>query len=347
MPRLRRSQLDGPSITRRRIGKGFSYHWSSGGTVDDPDVLARIRALAIPPAWTDVWICPWPNGHIQAVGTDAAGRRQYRYHDEWRRRRDAEKFTRMLEFATALPALRAAVTSDLALEGLPRERVLALAVRLLDVGMFRVGGEEYAEEHQTYGLATLEKRHARITKGTVVFDYEAKGGKERLLTITDPPVVALIGRLKRRRGGGEALLAWKEGDRWIDVRSDDVNTYLKERSGGPFSAKDFRTWGASLLAAVLCAKVAASGSSSGRNRQVSAMVRQVSELLGNTPAVCRKSYIDPRVIDRFEHGETISALLDELPEQLNFAEGDTLCRIEQAVVALLADEIGASAERAA
>lgn len=305
--------------------------------MDDPAILERIGTLSIPPAWTEVRICPWPNGHIQAIGIDAAGRKQYRYHDEWRRRRDAEKFARMTEFGAALPTIRAAVTQDLHQPGLPRTRVLALAVRLLDIGMFRIGGEEYAETHETYGVATIEKRHVRVHAGSATFDYPAKGGKRRVLVVSDPEVVDLVATLKRRRGGGEQLLVWRDGKQWADVRSHDVNTYLKEISGGPFSAKDFRTWDATLLFAVLCAQLVSTGSKAARGRQAARLVREVSEALGNTPAVCRKSYIDPRVVDRFEHGETIEAAVSQIPTPLDRLEPEVLCQLERALLTFLED----------
>ena len=252
MARLRRSRFDGIAIERRRCVRGFSYRWTTGERVTDPSVIER-NGLAIPPARADVWICPWPPGHIQAVGIDAAGRRQYRYHGEWRRQRDVENFSRMTTFASALPEIRATVAHDLNQSGLGRSRVVARGVRLLDIGMFRVGGEEYAETREAYGLATLEKRHVKLRSGTAIFDYSAKGGAQRLLEVADPGAVAAIAALRRRRGGAE-LLPWREGAHRVDVRSHDINAYLKEVSGGPFTAKDFRTWDASLLAAVLCAQ---------------------------------------------------------------------------------------------
>jgi DNA topoisomerase IB len=292
--------------------------------VRDAGTLERIAQLAIPPAWSDVWICPWSNGHLQAVGTDAAGRRQYRYHEEWRRRRDAEKFDRMLEFARALPALRSTVSAHLATGGPGRERVLAGAVRLIDVGLFRVGGEEYAEEHETYGVATLLREHVRIARdGSICFDYAAKGGKERRLALRDAELEPLLRCLKRRRGGGDELLAWREGPSWHDVRSGDVNDYLKEHAGGEFSAKDFRTWSATVLAAAELAATAAAAAASPRGRRarqvsgaagpspsaqrraVLAAMRAVAEQLGNTPAVCRSSYVDPRIVEHYRRGETL------------------------------------------
>ncbi len=249
---------DAPASTVRASGAcgagGASATSRSTAAQSSTRTMERIRALVIPPAWSEVWICPFPNGHVQAVGVDQAGRRQYRYHAAWTKRREEEKFARMVEFARALPELREKVLADLALPGLPKERVLALGTRLLDVGMFRIGGEEYAAEHEAYGIATIEKRHLRIRGGVAHFDYPAKGGKRRQITISDPVIADLLGELKARRGGGPALLVWRDGRQWIDVTSDDLNAYLKAQSGGEFTAKDFRTWDATLLAAALCAR---------------------------------------------------------------------------------------------
>jgi len=347
VPRLRRSRLDAPAIHRRRYGAGFRFTDASGWPIADPETIERIRALVIPPAWKDVWICPWPNGHIQAVGTDAAGRRQYRYHDEWRRRRDAEKFSKMLEFGSALPGLRAATDRDLVLEGMPRERTLALAVQLLDCGLFRVGGEEYAEEHQTFGLATLERNHVRIRNGQATFDYAAKGGIERKIAIDDPALVELIGELKYRRDDTADLLAWQEEGEWVDVRAADINQYLKEISGGPFTAKDFRTWTASLLAALLLAGVPRTTSPSQRARATAAVVRAVAAELGNTPAVCRRSYVDPRVLDRFERGDTLRAVIAALPDVAELKVREVRARLELAFVEFLAEPEPSGLELAA
>lgn len=309
MGRVRRSDCSTPGITRRRRGRGFSYHWPDGSVVHDPDITDRIKGLAIPPAWTDVWICPWPNGHLQATGTDSAGRRQYRYHDDWRKKRDAEKFERIRDFGKALPALRESVERDLRRKGLGKRRVLAAAVRLLDLGYFRVGGERYAEDHDTYGVATLLKEHVRREGGTLVFDYDAKGSKRRLVSIDDPLLLPVIDRLKRRRSGGDCLLAWKRSDGWADVTSGDVNDYIKRVAGNGFSAKDFRTWSATVLAAVGLG-VAANGTGPGdarhRRAKVNNVVRDVAEAIGDTPAVCRSSYIDPAVVDRFDQGRTVA-----------------------------------------
>jgi DNA topoisomerase IB len=312
MPRLRRSQCTGPGIVRVKRCARFSYRYSNGAVVHDEEALARIAALAIPPAWVDVWICPWPNGHIQALGTDAAGRRQYRYHEQWRRRRDAEKFERMLQFARALPVLRAQVAADLASADLGRACVLAAAVRLLDLGAFRIGGESYADEHETYGIATLLKCHVKVDGDELLFDYPAKGGKERVLTVRDAEVARIVAALKRRRGGGPELLAFKQHGTWCDLRSADINAYLKEICGEHCSAKDFRTWSATFYAAITLATTAMPESRSARQRARNAVVRATADLLGNTPTVCRASYIDPHVLDRFEIGDAVPLNREEL-----------------------------------
>jgi DNA topoisomerase I len=313
MARLRRSDCSGPGITRRRRGKGFEYRDGTGARVDAPEVLERIRELGIPPAWKDVWICPSPHGHLQATGTDAAGRKQYLYHPQWRARRDAEKFDDMARFARALPDLRERVAADLNGEGLTRARVQACAIRLLDRGFFRIGSEEYTVQNESYGLATMRKSHVTLGRNCeMVFDYPAKSGQRRIQAVVDPEAAAIVGALKRRRGGGEELLAYKDGGHWRDVRSEDINAYLKQATGDDFSAKDFRTWNATVLAAVaLAVSGRVAGSATGRKRAVSRAIKEVAHYLGNTPAVCRASYIDPRVFDAYRGGLVIGRPLQE------------------------------------
>jgi DNA topoisomerase IB len=274
-------------------------------------------------------------GHLQAVGIDAAGRRQYLYHPLWRERRNQRKFDHMVEFGRALPTLRRAVARDLQQERLTRQRVLACAVRLLDRGLFRIGTEPYKRSNGTVGLATLHKEHVHVRDGTaLVFDYRAKGGRRRVQRVVDPEAAAVVRRLKRRRGGQE-LLAWRDGKRWVDVRSGDVNAYIKEASGGDFSAKDFRTWSATLLAFVCLAETGPPPPSrTGRRRVVSEVVRRVADYLGNTPAVARSAYVDPRILDHYASGETVDVLppahsTERLPQDLLTA------RVEQAVLELL------------
>jgi DNA topoisomerase IB len=309
--------VHGPGWRRRRSGKGFAYYDGDGTLIRD-DRLDRVRALAIPPAWTDVWICPWPNGHIQATGVDAAGRRQYRYHDEWRARRDAEKHERVLEIAQQLPDVRDTVVDAVTGKGLTRERVLAAAVRLLDLGAFRVGSEQYAEDNGTYGLATLRKEHVRVRGERVFFAYTAKGGIDRELELTDKPTADVVRELlKRPDGTGDELLGyWVEdpagaGRVWHDVTSTEINAYLKEISAAEITAKDFRTWNATVQMAATLAETPEPASRTARKRVVKAAYERVSETLGNTPAVCRASYVDPRVVDHYEHGETVAHALAE------------------------------------
>ena len=339
MTRLRRVDCSEPGIRRLRRGRGFSYADARGRPITDAETRDRIRGLAIPPAWEDVWICPQPNGHIQALGTDARGRRQYRYHDEWRRRRDREKFDQMVEFAQRLPRLRRRTARQVCGAAPTRERVLAGAVRLLDRGFFRIGGEEYAEENGTYGLATMRKDHVRLEPGNVVvFDYPAKGGKRMLQSVVDPDVHRLVAELKRRRGGSDELLAYKNARRWHDVHSADINEHVKELTGGDFTAKDFRTWSATVLAAVAVAGLdVVSGSRAARKRLVRCAVEEVAHYLGNTPSVCRASYIDPRVFDRFDAGATIAAALERIPAA-GLADPVGRTTIERAVLDLISDE---------
>lgn len=326
--------MNGPGYRRRRAGRGFAYHDEDGALIRD-DRLDRIRGLAIPPAWKDVWICPWPNGHIQATGFDAAGRRQYRYHDQWRARRDAEKHERVLEIAHQLPDVRDEVVAALRTRGLNRERVLATAVRLLDLAAFRVGSEQYAEENGTYGLATLRREHVRVRGERTFFSYTAKGGIEREVELTDRPTATVVRQLlERPEGTGEELLAYQvEDGSWRDVTSAEINAFLKEISGAEITAKDFRTWNATVLMAAALAEAPPPTSKTARKRIVSAAYKQVSEQLGNTPAVCKASYVDPRVVDHYEHGETVAHALEAADEA--DADRDVQRVLEQAVCQLL------------
>ena len=325
-------RLLGPGILRRGRGCGFEYLDERGERIGDSETLERIRELVIPPAWQDVWICPHPFGHIQAVGIDAEGRRQYLYHPKWRARRDQEKFDEMLRFARALPGLRRKAGRHLAGRGLSRERVLACAIRLLDRGFFRIGTEDYALDNQTYGLATMQKRHVRLgPRRVLVFDYVGKSGKERVQSVIDPEVYAVVKTLKERRGGRE-LLAYKNGRSWVDVRSDHINDYIKDLAGGDFSAKDFRTWHGTVLAAVaLAVSGRAAGSKTARERAISRAVKEVAHYLGNTPAA---SYIDPRVFDRYRDGITIGGVLERLGD-VDLGEPATHGAVEAAVLDLL------------
>jgi DNA topoisomerase I len=334
VPRLRRSDCSRPGIERARAGRGFTY-LDDGERVADEETLERIRGLGLPPAWRDVWICRDPLGHLQATGIDAAGRKQYRYHDAWRVRRDAEKFDDMTRFARALPDLRAHVEDDLQHgREITRERALAAAIRLLDRGFFRIGSEQYTVTNESYGLATMLKRHVRLERdGTMVFDYPAKSGRRRVQAVVDPLASEVIGTMRRRRGGGEELLAYRRAGRWHDLRSPDINAYLKEATGDDFSAKDFRTWNATVLAAVA---LAVTGPRASSKAAITRAVKETAHYLGNTPAVCRASYIDPRVFDAYRGGEVIDPELleravDSGPGQLAIHHRE----IEESVLGLL------------
>jgi DNA topoisomerase I len=344
--RLRRVDCAGPGISRVRRGRGFEYRHPDGSKVDDPEVLQRIADLVIPPAWGEVWICPYPRGHIQAVGTDAAGRRQYRYHDDWRVQRDAEKHERVLAFARRLPRARDRVDEHLGQRGMTRDRVLAAAFRLLDLGFFRVGSESYAEENGTFGLATMRREHVTVTGDLVVFDYPAKSGKQRVQSVVDPSVRKVVVALLRRDDPGRELLAYRDRSGWHDVSSADINSYLRDVLGTDVSAKDFRTWHATVLTAVgLAVSTRAPTSESARKRAVSRVVTEVAEYLGNTPAVCRSSYIDPRVIDLYDDGFTVATSLGRLGAEADFGQPATHGMVEAAVLRLLRRPAKASRRR--
>ena len=308
MARLRRVSPRLPGYSRRRRGTGFSYADAEGRRLP-PEEIARIRALAIPPAWTDVWICPLANGHLQACGTDAAGRRQYLYHPLWRLRRDRSKFERVTAAAAMLPEARRRIAADLALSGLPRERAAAAAVRLLDVGYFRIGNDAYADANGSFGLTTLERQHVRRQGSALVFSFLGKSGIAHSIVVDDPPAVAArVAMRSRRADSSRRLLAYRDGRGWHDLRSGDVNAYLADLFGGALTAKDFRTWHATVIAAEALSLSEEPGrTATSRQRAVRQAVREVAGYLGNTPAVARASYIDPRVIDAYESGTTIAA----------------------------------------
>jgi DNA topoisomerase IB len=338
---LTRSELIAPGIRRRRCGRGFRYFAPDGTPLADATALARIKALVIPPAWEDVWICPQQDGHIQAVGTDVAGRRQYRYHDQWREQRDQEKFDRMLEFGRALPHVRTVVERHLRGRELSRDRVLATAVRLIDLGFFRSGGDAYAAENGTFGLATIRREHVTCSKGEITFDYIGKSGKHHVQAVADDLACPVVRSLRRRRTGADIddLLAFRSGKRWHNVTAGDINDYLRDISGGDFTAKDFRTWHATVLAAVgLAVSATAAESPTARKRAIARVVHEVADYLGNTPAVARASYIDPRVITQFEAGVTIASSLADLGKDQEFGDVATKGHAERAVLTLLSTQ---------
>jgi DNA topoisomerase IB len=333
--RLRRSVLTGPGLRRVRRGKGWSYRDGQGNPVD-AQTRERIDALVIPPAWKDVWICPRPNGHIQAVGTDDAGRRQYIYHPVWREIRDRAKHERVQSLVPMLPEVRAQVRRDLRSEGFSRERVIAVALRMLDLGLFRTGGEEYEQEHGTHGVTTLYRDHVTVSGDTVDFFFPAKSGVQREARVKDPALAAAISALKESNAPGQRLLQYIDGDRWREITGADVNSTFKSFTKPDFTVKDLRTWAATVTAAAALAELSTAngdGAESGRkhkgvksrkhNGGTSAdapkpsktaaakterqVVKLVSEQLGNTPAVARRSYVDPVVFEKHNSGETLAS----------------------------------------
>ncbi len=309
MARLKRSDCSSPGITRRRAGKGFVYLDEAGERIADRDLIERIKGLVIPPAWTDVWICPRDNGHIQATGVDDAGRKQYLYHQKWTETRAARKFESMLDFADRLAPLRRAVVRDLDPDDTGRRSVLACGIRLIDLGYFRVGGDQYAAENETYGVATIQRDHVSMGEhpDEVLFEYIGKGSLEKSVAIRDKACRGLTEKLLRRRSGPDDFLVFRDGKDWVDVSADDLNAYLKENTDDRFSVKDFRTWHGTVLAAVALAKSGMPETARRRDRAIREAVESVAEELGNTPAVARSSYIDPRLFDLYRNGQMIEA----------------------------------------
>ncbi len=332
VPGLTRSDPHGPGITRERASDGFRYRDPSGAPVTSSQELLRIGALGIPPTWTDVWISPDPLGHIQATGVDSRGRTQYRYHQVWREQRDAQKFAHMLRFAGALPALRLAAVRDLGGRRLDRDRVSAAAVRLIDLGLFRIGGEKYAELDHHYGATTLQKQDVTVTRAGVTFDYIAKEGKRRTITVTDEAVRAVVRALIRSDNGLGPLFCFQDGGSWRPLRSHEVSSYIATRAGGHFTAKEFRTWNATVLMALLLANTDLAPTARSRKTAITSGIRGVADWLGDTPAVARSSYIDPRVISRYESDGQLPTI-PRLPAMLPAAEA-----AEVAVAALLTAE---------
>ncbi|RKS05070.1 DNA topoisomerase IB [Nocardiopsis sp. Huas11] len=332
---MRRSDPDSAGITRVRRGRGFRYYGPDGAPVTDPEELERIRELVVPPAWRRVWICPEREGHIQARGTDDEGRLQYVYHPQWRRRRDREKFEDALAFAERLPRIRVAVAGHLDRPGLGRERVLATALRLVDLGLLRAGGEAYAACNESYGAASLLREHVRRTHGTVVVEFPGKSGRYWRFTCADPGVHRAVAGLQRVRSAGQGLFAYRDGERWRDVRSEDLNAYLSEVAGADHTVKEFRTWHATVLAAVGVAVAGPVEDPRARARLWTHVAGEVAAYLGNSEAVARESYIDPRVFRLHERGVTVASSLPALGCEAAPGEPATRGRVERAVGRML------------
>lgn len=325
--RLRRSNASGRGYRRVAAGTGFSYRDLDGSTLPPGPVRDRLESIGIPPAWTDVWIAPFDNGHIQATGLDAVGRRQYIYHPAWRERKDRVKFDRALQLAESLPTARRLVTLDLRGEGHSRERVLAAAFRMLDSGSLRVGSERYTNENGSHGLATLLCAHVHVRKECLELCFPAKSGKDWESEIRDADLAALVRTLKRR-GGNARLLAFRNGRSWRPLTSADINGYVKERTGSDFTAKDFRTLRGTVAAAVSLARSGPQKTVSARKQAISAAMQDAAAVLGNTPSIARKSYVDPRLLDHFADGETIDPRRADSAEAelraLLYREGDVV-----------------------
>jgi DNA topoisomerase-1 len=320
-------------ITRRRTGRGFSYRGLDGERVGDMDTLRRIRSLAIPPAWTDVWICPNPRGHLQATGRDARGRKQYRYHPRWREVRDETKYDRMMAFGTSLPAIRARLDEDLSRRGLPREKILATVVRLLEISLIRVGNEEYARENRSFGLTTMRDRHVDVDGSRIRFHFTGKSGKKHDVGLTDRRLARIIERCQDLPGQTLFQYLDEDGERH-SVDSEDVNEYLREVSGQDFTAKDFRTWAGTVLAAWALKDFEAFDSEAQAKRNVVEAIERVAASLGNTPAVCRKCYVHPDVLDCYLDGSMLETLKERTEEKMSDDIGKLLPE-EAAVLGLL------------
>jgi DNA topoisomerase I len=343
MPRLRTVSTRDPGWKRVRHGRGFRYLDVDGSPLGKAEI-ERVKALVIPPAWRDVWISPYPNAHLQAVGTDDAGRRQYLYHPVWRAKRDEAKFDRVIEMASRLPDVRRRLRADLDLSstsGVDRDGALAAAVRLVDLGCFRLGSDSYTEQNGSYGLTTLERRHVRRNNGACVFSFVGKAGVEHDIRLEDPQLCQVIQRLTQRRKPDERLLCAKEGRLWVPLQAADINEYIRELFGLEVTAKDFRTWHATVHVATELGNAALGRTPEGkpprskraRSRAVREAIVGASELLGNTPTVCRSSYVDPRVIDLYETDVTIAPALERLPKD----EDEARDEVDRAVIALLSD----------
>lgn len=318
-----------PGVRRIRKGKGFTYRGADGKAITDPDTLARIRSLAVPPAWTDVWICSSETGHIQASGRDARGRKQYRYHARFRELREATKYHKMLAFAKALPVIRERVHADLALPGLSREKVLATVLRLLETTLIRVGNREYARENKSYGLTTLRERHVHVKGACLRFHFRGKAGKEHTVDLEDARLARIVRRCQDLPG--EELFQYEEDDgaRKV-VDSEDVNAYLREIAGDEFSAKDFRTWAGTVLAALALQELEVFRTKAEAKRNVVRAIESVAAELGNTPAICRKCYVHPLIIESYMGGEMLLTLKKRTEKKLR--EGETGLRPEEKAV---------------
>jgi DNA topoisomerase-1 len=326
-----------PGIRRKRAGKAFRYIAVDGQTIRDPDILARIKSLAIPPAWVEVWICPMPLGHIQATGRDEKGRKQYRYHPRWREVRDGAKYDRMMAFGRTLPEIRKQTDRDLALAGLPRRKVLATVVRLLERSLIRVGNDEYAKNNHSFGLTTMFDKHVALDGSKIQFQFRGKSGVHHKIDIHDRRLARIVQRCQELPG--QELFQYVDDDgKAQDVNSADINEYLREMTGQDFTAKDFRTWAGTVLAAMALQEFESFDSQTQAKKNVVRAIESVAERLGNTPTVCRKCYVHPAVLDAYQDGSMIEALRQRADQEMEKSLGD-LKPEEAAVMALLQNRL--------
>jgi DNA topoisomerase-1 len=321
-----------PGIRRRRAGRGFSYLEANGRPLHDAEAIARIRSLAIPPAWTDVWISPHPHGHLQATGRDARGRKQYRYHPQWREVRDETKYARLTSFAKALPQIRSQVERDLSLPGLPREKIVATVLRLLETTLIRVGNREYARDNESFGLTTMRDRHVDISGSTMKFEFRGKGGKQYAVGIRDPSLARIVKGCQAIPGHELFQYVDDDGER-STVESADVNEYLRRHAGEDFSAKDFRTWAGTVLMVRALEELGPARSTRQAKRRLLRAIEAVAERLGNTPAICRAYYVHPAVIEAYMDGSLIPFLQNRRSRRSRKPRG--LSREEADVLAFL------------
>ena len=340
-------QDDRPGIRREPVEGGFRYRTPKGEEVTDPDEIGRINKLAVPPAYTDVWICADPNGHLQASGRDARGRKQYRYHPRWREIRDEAKYGKMLIFGTQLPRIREQVDHDLGLPGMPKQKVIATIVRLLERSLARIGNEEYARTNNSFGLTTLRHRHVKVAGSRVTLDFRAKHGIQRHIELTDKRLAKIVKRLDDLPG--QELFQFLDADgKQHGIGSDDVNAYLHEVTGQDITAKDFRTWAATNLAALALKEFEAFDSKAKAKKNVLRAIEAVAKLLGNTPAICRKCYIHPAIFEGYLDGSLVTGLADRAEEILTNTEASkgTLSAEEVAVTAFLERKLAAASPEA-
>ncbi|MBB5765231.1 DNA topoisomerase IB [Methylorubrum rhodesianum] len=333
-----------PGLRRKRNGKGFRYIDPKGAAVRDPDEIARLKSLAIPPAYTDVWICPHPNGHIQATGRDEKGRKQYRYHPRFREAREASKFHRIMAFAEALPGIRQRIDADMGKRGLPREKVLATVVHLLETTLIRVGNDDYARSNKSYGLTTLRDPHVKIAGSEMRFRFKGKSGKEWSVSMRDRRVAKIVKACQDLPGQELFQYLDEDGER-RDVTSSDVNAYLREITGEDFTAKDFRTWAGTVLAALALQEFEAFDNAAKAKKNLRAAIESVSSRLGNTPTICRKCYIHPQILDCYLEGGMLLQVKEAVEGELKNGL-DALRPEEAAVLSLLRGRLERAAEAA-